>query len=388
MSLTELWKSARKDLEEKHIQQIISFAGSGRLLDDSDASNEFRSFLSQIPSYLLQGYATQCLEAKFEDKGLALQDIVNEVGVRLGFNVERGRYRGTPAGRGFDGAWSFPSDSRAIIVEVKTSDLYRISLDTLVSYRREVQTTKEMSEDTLSVLIVVGSGDTTGLEAQIRGSRYAWDIRLISVDALFRLLRLKEEAEDPTLLQRIQRILIPREFTRLDEIIEVAFAAAQDVKTEEAEEGADEAAGTKKPKFIPVKFHDECIKRVQTHLNQPLVKKTRSIYSSPDGALLVCCMVSREHGSEGTGTYWFAFHPHQKESLSAARESYVALGCGSEERILLVPTSDVLSWLEGLNTTTRDDRSYWHISVFEEDGQFTLHRKKGFERIPLTKYLI
>jgi len=34
------------------------------------------------------------------------------------------------------------------------------------------------------VLIVVGRQDTGELEAQIRGSRHAWDIRLISAEAL------------------------------------------------------------------------------------------------------------------------------------------------------------------------------------------------------------
>lgn len=390
MSLAELWKSARKDLEEKQVQQIISFAGSGRLLDDSEASKEFRLFLSNIPSVLLEKYATDCLTEKFEDKGFALQDIVNKVGHRLGFSVEDGRYRGTVTGRGYDGVWSFLDERRAIVVEVKSTDVYRINLDTLDEYRREAIAAAKLPEEAVTVLIVMGAGDTGGLEAQIRGSRYAWDVRLISVEALFRLLHLKEDAEDPGLVQRIQHILIPREFTRLDEIIEIAFSAAKDVREEETEEEADEETNgaVRKPKFVPVKFHDECIDRVQMNLGQPLVKRTRSTYATPDGGVAVICLVSREHESSGAASYWFAFHPHQRNAFSSAEHKYVAFGCGSENRVLLIPFEDFDSWLEGFNTTTRNERFYWHVSIFRENNQLSLHRKKGYERIDLTKYLL
>ena len=43
-----------------------------------------------------------------------------------------------------------------------------------------------------------GRAETTAeLEAQVRGSRHAWDMRLISTDALIKLVQLKEGAEGP-----------------------------------------------------------------------------------------------------------------------------------------------------------------------------------------------
>ena len=90
-----------------------------------------------------------------------------------------------------------------------------------------------ISEKESSVLIVVGRKDTGDLEAQIRGSRFAWNIRLISVDALSRLMSLKEEFENPEIIKRISSILIPREFTKLDEIINLVFSTAEDVKDDD-----------------------------------------------------------------------------------------------------------------------------------------------------------
>lgn len=37
MPLTELWKNAHKEIQDKHIQQVIGFAGDGKLRDGSEA---------------------------------------------------------------------------------------------------------------------------------------------------------------------------------------------------------------------------------------------------------------------------------------------------------------------------------------------------------------
>lgn len=95
MSLIDLWRDNRQQLEDKHVQQIIAFAGDGRLKDGSNAAMEFREFLSHVPSNLLERYVDECITSSFSDSGLALQDVVNEVGSRLGLSVTSGRYLGT-----------------------------------------------------------------------------------------------------------------------------------------------------------------------------------------------------------------------------------------------------------------------------------------------------
>jgi len=102
-----------------------------------------------------------------------------------------GRYRGATNANGFDGLWT-TDDGDAILVEVKTTDAYRVSLETTAGYRRKLIRGGEIAEDKSSILYIVGRDDTGDLEAQVRGSRHAWDVRLISVGALLRLLRIKE----------------------------------------------------------------------------------------------------------------------------------------------------------------------------------------------------
>jgi len=100
---------------------------------------------------------------------------------------------------------------------------------------------------------------------------------------------------------------------------------------------------------------------------------------------VLVCAVSKKH--EGND-YWFAFHPHQKESLEQAKEPFVAFGCGSPDILLLIPFSDFRQWLNGMHITQNGDRMYWHVSIYTEKSRLVLHRKRGEARIDLTRYLL
>jgi hypothetical protein len=386
MPLTDLWVHSRNQLENKLVQQIIAFAGTGQLRDGNAASAEFRDFLSQVPSHLLRRYVDQCLQDGFSGSGFALQDIINEVGCRLGFQVIHGRYRGSPGHIGHDGLWLFP-EGHTVMVEVKTTDTYRIDLDTLAGYRRALIQGNSIGEERSSILIVVGREDTGDLEAQIRGSRHAWDMRLISVDALMRLMVLKEEVEDPQIIRRIYAILIPREFTKLDEIIEILLSTAEEVKPEELKDGGHDEE-IRVPAFTPVAFHEACIPHLEQYLHCSLLKRSRSSYSSPDGSFALICAISKAYERRGQVWFWYAFHPHQKEFLAQTQESFIAFGCGSEEILLLIPTVEFVTWLDGMNMTQRGDRFYWHVHISKEADRLMLHRKKGFKPIELTKFVV
>jgi hypothetical protein len=70
----------------------------------------------------------------------------------------------------------------SLIIEVKTSDAYRINLDRIAGYRENLIKAGKVSGN-CSVLLVVGRDDTGDLEAQVRGSRHAWSVRIISIEA-------------------------------------------------------------------------------------------------------------------------------------------------------------------------------------------------------------
>ena len=50
MSLDEIWKESPTQILGKRVDQIISFAGDGKLGDKNSAPAEFRAFLKRVPA--------------------------------------------------------------------------------------------------------------------------------------------------------------------------------------------------------------------------------------------------------------------------------------------------------------------------------------------------
>ncbi len=384
MALLDLWKSDQLQLEGKLLRQVIAFAGDGSLRDSGTASSEFRAFLRHLPSDHLYRFVDECLCESFTGAGFALQDLINEIGDRLGFDVTPGRYRGVKGESGHDGIWRYKS-GHAVIVEVKTTDVYRIDLNTIAGYRKKLTLEGVVNPEDSSLLLVVGRQDTGDLEAQIRGSRYAWETRLISVDAMIRLLKLKEEVEDPNIVDRIHNILIPQEFTRLDGIVDIAFSTAEELNQDEGSEGEIESGDSTK-RFTPVSFHDGCVSRLQISLDSTLIKKSRASFRSPDGDIALLCAVSKYH--ERHKSYWFAFHPHQAAFLEQSPKSYVAFGCGEPETLFLLPYADFKPWLDQFNITRKDNTFYWHVKIKKSRNGFEMIGKAGTGSFDINKYLL
>lgn len=401
MSLIELWKSSPEQFENKHVQQIIGFAGDGVLRNQSTASVEFREFLSVASSELLDKFAKGCLEKPFTNSGFALQDIINEVGRRLGFYVEDGLYQGNRNDIGFDGLWRLPRNHH-VIVEVKTTDVYRIDTDTVAEYRRRLIAEDRIDEDNSSILFVVGRDDTGDLEAQIRGSRHAWDIRLISIESLLRLVLLKESVDDPQIIERICEILIPKEFTRLDHIIDIVFFTAEDAKQETDDidvPSPEPVPGREHKPFTrdeqSVKFNEACAHRFGELNTVQMVRKSRTSFQAAEQDLRIVSLVSRDYEQReespdpSKGSFWYGLRDYQKKFINESQNGYLVLGCGVPEDMLVIPSAEVNTWLDRLNTSVKSTGTvHWHLHVFREGEKYYLEPKQGFSRLDITQFRI
>ncbi len=262
MPLLSFWKSNRDEVLKMTVEQIVASAGDGNLRDASESALEFRAYLSEAPSESLFNYARHCLENALNKGGIILQDIVNELGRRLAFEVENGLYQGKRTAIGFDGIWRSHGDPD-ILIEVKTTDYVTIPLEKIARYKERLGAENRIQPNA-SILIVVGREDTGALEAQVRGSRYAWDMRLIGVERLIKLVQIKEKSDDPNTLAQIRQLLRPFEYTKIDRIIDVIFTTAVDVETQQVAEtqAIDEetSAGYKQdrtdPDLLNGKRHD------------------------------------------------------------------------------------------------------------------------------------
>jgi hypothetical protein len=74
--------------------------------------------------------------------------------------------------------------------------------------------------------------------------------------------------------------------------------------------------------------------------------------------------------------------------LAQMQDSFVAFGCGTAATVLLMPFGEFAPWLKEMNITEREDRFYWHVHIFQDGGKFLLARRKGAERIDLTRFLL
>ena len=392
MPLIAVWTSNPSAVGEFSIEQIVATAGDGNLKDDSDCSQELRAYLAQVSSRKLVDYAEHCLSLTFSKSGMVLQDLVNEFGRRLDYSVINGRYQGASNKIGFDGIWVSP-EGHTMVVEVKTTDVYRISLGTIISYRDKLMANKQVNGKP-STLIIVGREDTGELEAQVRGSRHAWDIRLISADALAKLVQLKENAEGPETGRKIRSLLVPMEYTRLDEMVDVMFTAATDIEvaivSDEQDEGADVNG---KPKGIwqftnsAVLDHkrEDIIAALGRAVGTNLIKKSRALFWDSDHQKRVACTISKRYTR--SYPYWYAYHPQWDEFLRNGDLSFLVVGCMDLSIAFAIPWKTFNPLLEALNTTTTDRGTYWHLHLTEiEKGTYGLLLPKRGQTLPLNEF--
>src|SRR5947209_14159732 len=118
MPLLALWNSNQSAVSEFSIEQVVATAGDGVLKDGSLCSTELREYLAQTRAEKIASYVEHCLGSSFTKGGMVLQDLINELGRRLDYEVVNGRYQGISSAIGFDGLWRSP-EGHSIIAEVK-----------------------------------------------------------------------------------------------------------------------------------------------------------------------------------------------------------------------------------------------------------------------------
>jgi hypothetical protein len=134
-----------------------------------------------------------------------LQDLINVVGERLGFNVTFGEY-----GRGPDGVWVY-GDVK-IVIEVKASS-YHLNI---TEFNKRVDSEKA----TCGVAIC-----SSFMEDKVLAAKQYPKIRLLTSGGLCKLLKLKEDYQLPT--EHVVNILIPQEAVQLDGLIELIYGVIE-----------------------------------------------------------------------------------------------------------------------------------------------------------------
>lgn len=395
MPLLEIWKATKDSVLMMNLETIVKMAGDGQLKDGSETSTELRQFLTEVDSKKLAEYATYCTDHAFTKSGQVLQDVVNEIGRRLGFTAENGRYQGIRSDIGYDGIWSVGSDS--LVIEVKTTNAYTIKLDVIATYRNRLAEAGRVPHDS-PILIVIGRDETESLEAQVRGSRHSLAMRIIGIEALIKLMEVNLSTSSKEVTEKIHTILKPIEYTRIDKIVDVIFTAAEDKDFDIDSVGEpldyQDKNGQKvyatpqsTPKVIIEKKKQNAIEVLGLKLDKVLVKKKYSLYSDQNEIIHAAVAISKRY-ERSEGFYWYAYHEVQRQFLSESSDSFMVFGMSDLDVVFALPYLKLEELRDKLNSTIREDgREYKHIFIYVDGGKYTMRLKAG-EEVDLSSYRI
>jgi hypothetical protein len=200
---------------------------------------------------------------------------------------------------------------------------------------------------------------------------------------LIKLLSLKETLDNTKTIQQINELLKPKEYTRIDKLIELIFQTSKDLQLSEPDDELDEVDETPKKKrkapnekITPANFHEECILRIQQKLGINFIKQSRISFTTRDKTTGLICTISKPHKQGQHEKFWLAFHPHQNEFLKGVSNPYVAYGCGSPEKLFLIPYKEFEPLIKNFWTTENEDRMYWHVVIHDLDKKYLWHNHK------------
>ncbi len=377
--------------------KIVALCGDGSLRDGSECSRQLKEYLEKVKLQKLYELIQDTLTQKFPNSGFALQDFINEVGRRLGFQVTNGRYHGVVNKPGFDGFWV--ANEMALLVEVKTTDAFRINLSTLAEYAKQLIALQPKKKDRFGILIVVGRQDTGDLEAQIRGSKFAWDIRVISAEALVTLASLYEIAVDQTTTIALQTSLFPVEYTRVDHLIELLSKLAFDVERSTIatdvvlESDSATISNVTPPHTLGDELNLDNIEVVREKVfnsiirvtEEPLSRLSRSTFKSDSGATYVIA-VSKFY-TNAAQQYWYALHEKWMATFQK-NNSNLCLAMLGKQYYFRLPAQLVSRFPDSLNKTQKGVAQYWNIGLMEVGEKMLMQMPKVGKPLEITKYKV
>ena len=200
---------------------------------------------------------------------------------------------------------------------------------------------------------------------------------------------------------KIRSLLIPKEYTRLDGMIDVMFTTAKDVEAgddvalEEDQPSEQQDAKIKgvwqftKYPLLQAK-RDAILSALGRREDADLIKKTRALYWNPLKNVRAACTISKRYPKNPSVPYWYAYHPEWDKFLGEGERSFLILGCMDRDASFAIPRDVIRSCIDNLNTSTKaDGQVYWHIHLQEApSGEISILLPKKRSQLSLMPYLL
>ncbi len=372
MNLLKLFRTGTKisDVAGRvaRLEDMLMFCGDGSLKDGSKCSREFRAVLRTIGGAKLTGFLQSSFDQENDQRARVLFDVAHELGRRLGFQVTYGSYDG----RGSSiGAW-------------RVDDLrLDVNLVFPASASRGVAGVGSPESAPNKVLVVVLQ-DEPALAAQIRGSRYGWNTRLVSCQALARLAE-KTEGESAGFVRVARGFLAPVEYTQVDSLLDlfgqlsgsVGSKTKRAVKAPSVKASVESAKESRKAPVRKARKRSDLVAKRLPLINGlaaskglKFEKKRRSgsSYGSTDGSVRACLGVSRHYG-RSKPYYMFSLTRTQVDYMSGVPNGYYVMGCLDKDVAYAVPVDLIRKHLDDHTKSVTNGLVTWQIKVIERDGR-------------------
>ncbi|CCC41086.1 hypothetical protein [Haloquadratum walsbyi] len=181
---------------ELTLDRIVNLAGDWT--DGSRASEQFREIIEdeQTTTEEIEAYLQEAINGSEPYHNKALQDLVNNFGRRLGFEIEYGVYQGRSDTIGYDGHWisTATDDDTHLVVETKTNTAYSIDPGQAGEYMAQFVDEHEVNREQVYGLYVIGEGDVETVSQTVLGSQYRDRMRVITAQRLLDLLEIQEDS--------------------------------------------------------------------------------------------------------------------------------------------------------------------------------------------------
>jgi hypothetical protein len=395
--------SPQAEIDKWSIKQILALCGDGKLLDGESKAAKLREyFRDKAEVENLLKYLQTCLRDKtFEDREYVLQDLVNEFGHRLEYDVQNGLYHGKKlAGEiGFDGLWYDKKNKHHFVVEVKTSNVFYRDPDIQFGYLEDLRKSGKITGGA-SVMFVVGDPNTKGLENQLVGAQHAYEARIISAKSLANLALLKKNV-GLDLIPKIHALFIPSDLLKLDRTLEIAFSVAEDAKSgpDESVEPPESPEGSQQPprkgthQIAPAEKVAELRGRVKdalARLHGPLIQRSIALYWSSNEVVRAVLTISSKLRK---GNYLFGYRLDWDRFLRDGRPGLYVLGCIDRSEAYVIPYKWIHSRTNKLSEAKPSEgKPHWMVVLHPTPSRgLALRLKNGEEesleafKMPLPK---
>ena len=201
----------------------VLFEFAGDIKDGSKASEKLRVKLQQeATAEDVEQLLQESLDGNTSNHNRALQDIVNNIGQRLGFTVDYGMYNPGNSANGYDGLWkttNFADETVHLVVETKKSTNFTINHNEQPGkYMDRLVKEHDVDEGQVYGLIVVGEDDSIdSVVDAVRGSTYRNRIRVITCSRLMELLLMAEE--NNLEYEQVAQVLLPMDTVNIGSIV-------------------------------------------------------------------------------------------------------------------------------------------------------------------------